>query len=124
ALAVFERLTTSYPTNTQPLFLTGLLYRQQKKEAQAEEAFAKILQLNPGHLPAVNQLVEIRLSRKDFPSAQKLADQIMAQAPKSGDAWFVRAKVLMAQGDRVGTEAALVKTLEFDTNSLAAYTAL
>jgi len=124
ALAVFERLATSSPTNTQPLFLAGLVYRQQKKEPDAEEAFTKVLRLNPGDVATVNQLVEMKLLRKDFQSAQKLADDLMTRTPRSGDAWFIRARLLMAQADLRGAEAALLKTIELDTNALAAYSAL
>jgi tetratricopeptide (TPR) repeat protein len=124
ALAIYQRLEAAAPTNAQLPFLKGVVYRQQKKPGEAAQAFTRALELSPSHLPAMNQLLELRLEQKDFPAARKLVDGLLTRTPQSAVAWFMLAKVHLAQGQTTNAENALLKTIEFDTNSVAAYSIL
>lgn len=124
ALAIYGRLSRSFPTNSELPYWMGLVYRQQKKDKEAEQAFAKALQLNPDNLAAVNQVLEMKIQQKDFQSARMLVDGIITRAPRIAEAWLMQANLYSAQGDATGAETALLKTIELNTNALAAYGAL
>jgi tetratricopeptide (TPR) repeat protein len=121
ALATYRRLATTLPTNPQPPFLMGVVYRRQKKDKEAEQALSRALAMAPGHVPALSHLVEMRIEQKDFESARKLVDGLLAQKPREAIGWLMLAKVHMASGDTTNAEAALLRTIELDTNSLTAY---
>jgi tetratricopeptide (TPR) repeat protein len=124
ALAIYQNLAKGYPTNPQPHFLSGLIYRQQNKLAEAEAAFTQALQRQPGHLSALDQLVKVKLAQKQVQAARKLVDDLLARSPRLAVGWFMLAMVHRAAGDTNNAEAALLKAIELDTNAVAAYSVL
>lgn len=124
ALRVYGQLATIFPTNPQPVYLRGLVYRQQKRNLEAEQAFAKTIAMDSTFLPAQGQLLELNIERKDFSAGQKLVDGIMERNPKEVQAWLLQARLHLAQGNTNQAETALLKCIQLDANSLAAYQGL
>ncbi len=112
---------TESPASSQPHFLLGSILRQQGKLAEARQSFEKAGEL--GHDPFVisYQLVELDLMNKDFDGALRRVEKQIAANPASAGAHFLQARIFAAQHKWDEAEAALMKTLELDSNFVSAY---
>ncbi|MEP6685216.1 MAG: tetratricopeptide repeat protein [Verrucomicrobiota bacterium] len=121
AAEIFRKRIKDSPQNSQAHFLLGVTLRQQKKTDEARRAFEKALELVPENLAIIDQIVDLDILAKDFPSATRRVEQQLSKNAQSPDAHFMQAKIHVAEGKVELAEAALLKTVELDPNFAKAY---
>ena len=119
--AVIREQIKASPQVTDGYFRLGLILRQQNKGDEARQAFEKALELSPGNLPSIDQLVELDIAKKDFETAMQTIRPELQKTPASAGAHFLEGKIYAAQGQLDRADAAFVKTLELDPNFSSAY---
>ena len=120
--------------------LLGAIEQRSGNQAAAEAAFRQAGRLPESHvwpdpfLVEINQLrtgltamadnAENWLAQGHASEAVALMQQAVTQYPDRGQAWLVYGKALRQAGDSAGAERALRRSVELDTNSVAAHTEL
>jgi tetratricopeptide (TPR) repeat protein len=121
AAAVLQEQTRVAPNDPNPYAALGLIYRQAKRYDEARQQFEKARQLNPKNVALLTQLVELDLQQKHFDAArQKIRSQFQG-GPDSGDAHFLEARVLAAEGKWDGVQDEVRQTLKTAPNFPGAY---
>lgn len=120
AETVARKLAELSPQAPDPAYRLGLILVRQKKFDEARVAFEKVLDLKPDDLMTINQIVDIDLARARYDSASAMVEQAISKSPGSPIAFFLKGKVLAAQGKASEAEIALLKAVELDSNSLGA----
>jgi tetratricopeptide (TPR) repeat protein len=121
AAAIFRERIKVSPQDPQPYLLLGITLRQQNKIDEARRAFEKALELAPENPLIADQLVDLDILVKDFPSAMRKVEERLSKNAQSAIAHFMQGKVYVAQGKMDLAEAALQKTVELDPNFARAY---
>ena len=121
AAAVIREQILVSPAEPDAYYRLGLVLREQNKIDQAQEVFEKVLELAPGNLMAINQLVDLDIARRDFSSAMSRVQRELQKKPVSAIAYFMEGKTDAAQGKLDQAEVSLLKALELDSNSLGIY---
>jgi tetratricopeptide (TPR) repeat protein len=121
ALAIYDSLEKMLPKNEQVPLLRGAALLQQNDKAAARQAFERALQLAPGQPTALEQLVDLDLSEKQFDTAMQRLSGEVQKAPKRVDLQIMMAKVFLAQGKRDQAEVTLQKASALDPTNQGAY---
>lgn len=121
AAAVIREQIRVSPGEPDPYYRLGLLLRERNKIDEAHAAFEKVLELAPGNLMAINQLVDLDLAKRDFNSARSRVQGELKKTPVSAIAYFMEGKTYAAEGNLDQAEASLRKALDLDSNSLGIY---
>lgn len=121
ALAVYDRIDKDFPGNPRTPLLRGTVLLQQRKYAEARQAFNQALERSADFQPASEQLVTLDLLEKKFPAARQRVDALIAKQPKSADLQVLLARVFLAQKENDQAEAALLKAIELQPESSSAY---
>ena len=87
--------------------LEGLarIARLQGRSEAAERYYSRLLELYPGSLTALAQLVTLARERHDIPAAIQRARQLVQWAPADGSSSRLLAEALLAQGDSLAAES-------------------
>src|SRR5205823_9828035 len=83
AAAVIKDQVRVSPDDADAYYRLGLVLREQKKLDEAKVAFAKVAELVPNNLKAVNELVDIDIANKDFTSAMVRVQHELQKQPVS-----------------------------------------
>jgi len=121
AAVVLREQIKSQPKNPDAYFMLGLVLRQQNKAGEAREAFQKTLELSPGNLLSIDQLVSQDITDRKFENAMQLVQAEIPRAPKSPGLYLIESKIYIAQRDWDHAETALQKALELEPNYASAY---
>ncbi len=121
ALAIYGPLEKAFPKNEQIPLVHGTALLQAKDPAAARQAFERTLEISPGNLQAVEQLVDLDLTEKQFDAAFQFINGEVQKNPKRVELRILTAKVLLAQGKRNQAEAVLLQAIEVDPTSQSAY---
>lgn len=121
ALTLYSQLEQLLPGNPQPIYGRGLVLLQQSKRDEARRAFQKTLELAPGSVPALDQLISLDLAEKNFAAAHQLVDGLIARGPKEPGSYVLQAKVFVGERDNAKAEASLRKAIELQPDSPTAY---
>lgn len=121
AAAVIKDHVRVSPDDADAYYQLGLVLREGKKLDEAKAAFAKVVELLPDNLKAINQLVDLDIARHDFNSAMLRVQRELQKQPQSPIACFMEGKIHAAQGRLDLAEASLNRALELDRNSLGTY---
>ena len=98
ALKVYRQLEEQYPRNPQAPMLRGQVLLQQDKRDEARKAFDRTRELAPDYVPALEQLVNLDLIEKQYPTAQQRVETEMARRPAAaGTLQLLLAKIYAAQ---------------------------
>ena len=124
AAAVVREQIRFYPQSADAYYRLGLILSQQNKSDEARAAFEKVLELAPGNLMAINQLVDLDIKKKDFDSGLARAEAELNRTPPPAVAYFMKGKVYAAEGKFDQAESPLLKALELDPDSLGTYNLL
>jgi tetratricopeptide (TPR) repeat protein len=124
ALAAYRQLAVVDPKNFPAHLFAGAILMQQGKLAEARTALGKAVELAPDDLTAVDQLITLDLMEKKAPDALRRVNDLVARSPKDGRLQILLARVLSAQADFSGAEAALRKAIELQPDSLDPYLSL
>jgi tetratricopeptide (TPR) repeat protein len=121
AIAIYVSLEKSYPKNAEVPLLRGAALLQLKDNAAARQAFERVLELLPGNLKAVEQLVDLDLMDKQYDAALQRLNSTAQTNPGRAEPLILTAKVYLAQGKPDPAEAALLKASEIDPANQGAY---
>jgi len=122
ALTIYRQLEEQYPRNPQTPMMRGLVLLQQNKRDEARKAFDRTRELAPDYLPALEQLVNLDLIEKQYPTAQQRVESEMAKRPESAGALQpLLAKIYAVQRDAPKAITALQKAIELQPDSPTAY---
>ena len=114
AMTIYSTLENSFPKNEQIPLLHGAALLQSRDYAAARKAFERVLELSPGNLQAVEQLVDLDLIAKQFDAAMQRVNGEIQRNPQQVVLRILTAKIFLAQGNRDQAEAALLKASEID----------
>lgn len=121
AAKTYADLTRKLPRNPQVAFARGTVLLQQNRLADARREFARANELQPGHLGAIEQLVELDLRDRQPAAARQRVEPALASTPSSAPLAFLLARIASAASDQVALEAALQRTVELDPNHHVAH---
>ncbi len=124
ALEVYRQMARAFPRNAQIPRLMGLVYESEHETARAREAFENSLELQPGYLPALENVTGMDLASKRFADAQARLTAEIARNPKAAEPWLLQGQVCLAQGQTNQAEAAMSKAIELNPDFPPAYLAL
>jgi len=124
ALAVYQGMLKATPNNPQVIYLMGLVLVQQERFRDARTAFEQVLTTTTGLSPALEPLVNIDIIEKKFDEARRRVNAYILKHPQEAILQLLLAKILYAEKNLVGTEAALLKAIELDPASSTAYSIL
>lgn len=124
ALKTYRYIEKSTPPSASTSFFIGLVLEQQKNIAEARQQFEKSAQLRPNYLLPVEQLVNLDLAAKQYPSARQRVADYVARNPAESGARMLQARVDLASGDLPQAETALRKAIELQPNAVDAYLVL
>jgi tetratricopeptide (TPR) repeat protein len=82
---------------------------------------ARALELAPGDLSALDQLVELDLTERNFQAAAERVQQQLRETPSSAGAYLLQGKIYFSEKRWDQAEAAFLKALELDVNLPGAY---
>jgi Flp pilus assembly protein TadD len=82
ALKASETALAAEPNNPDYLYLRGVSEMGLQRFSSAEQDFRKALQLQPRHLPAMNDLAVLLIQVNKKPEAQKLLEQVLQINPQ------------------------------------------
>jgi tetratricopeptide (TPR) repeat protein len=113
ALPIYKALVKALPNDVRPYYEMGLAYRQLKQIPEAQQAFAKALQIKPDHVESVDQLTLIDIfETKNLDAALARLRPYAQKYTNSPMAYLLMAKVLTAQNKPDEAIRALKKCLE------------
>jgi Flp pilus assembly protein TadD len=121
AIQIYRELEKAYPKNPQLPFLLGTTLLRQTNNAAARAEFDQALKLAPDNLPALEQAVNLDLVEKQYAAAQQRVQQQIGQNPKAASLQFLLAEVLVARGDTIQAESALLKAIELQPDAQQPY---
>lgn len=102
----------------------GEAYLALGKPAEAAAAFSAALQAVPGFAPARLGAARLAFGEGRLDEALKLAEGVIAAAPREAEAYLLKADVQLAQGDHAAAKNTLAAALQADAASLPAHLAL
>jgi Tetratricopeptide repeat len=98
-----KKLAVAYayvPENPETLFALGNLRFAQNDPSAAQSFYRSVLNLDPGHKGAFNNLGVIAFDAKEYPEAEKWFRQAEDVDPRNAKTHFLLARVLLATGSR------------------------
>lgn len=120
ALQLYSKISEKLPTDPEPHFQSGLIYRAAQRATEARDAFSKALELNPDLLPAVDQLTEVDIDSGQHAQALARLEPLIQKAPEKAPFRVFQGKVFIAQKRFAEAEAAFTKAIELDPGYLLA----
>lgn len=121
AVEIYRNLEASAPDNAQvPVLLGDLLYYQ-KQTSAARAEFQKALHIQPEYAPAVEHLVDLELDQKQYAAALQRVQQLVVRDPQRAISQFLLGATLAADGQTNRAELALLKAINLQPDSQAAY---
>jgi tetratricopeptide (TPR) repeat protein len=124
ALAVYETMQKSFPSNPQVPLLIGLVHVQESQPAQARKAFEKSLELSPGFMPAVEQIINLDLNEKRYTAAMDLVKREVERTPQAADPLLLQSEIYQAQGETNQSETVLLKAISLNPSLPKPYISL
>lgn len=121
ALEIYQKLENSYPANPEVPVLLGDLFCQRNQVAAARSEFQKALGIQSDYLPAIEQLVNLDLSQKEYAAALQRVQQLIVRDPNRAISQLLLGTALAAGGQTNQAESALKKAIKLQPDSQAAY---
>ena len=112
ALAIYQSLEKAFPQDPKLSLLTGSALVGLKDYAGAQTTFERLLQSPTTHLQALEQLVDLDLTERNFPAALQRVQNELQKTPDPAPFHVLAAKVYMAQGQTTNAETELAKAAE------------
>lgn len=116
ALQVYQKASTAFPKNPEPIFMSGMVHLYDKRTNEATQFFEKTLQVAPNFFPAVTRLAGIDVSRKNVPGAiQRVKSYLSGHT--NAEALIVLARLTNLNGDAKEAEAILQQAVDLEAES-------
>lgn len=114
AMAVYEQMESMYPDTGRIPFLMGLTYRQMGEPQKARTAFERAIELSPGNLTAVRQLLELDLAGNQLEQAlTRVREQLDANPDSPGFLYFL-AQIQLRRNETEAAVATLKRVIEIE----------
>lgn len=120
ALATCQGLIRDAPENPSFSLILGTLQRERRQEADARKAFRRSLELSPGNLMALYQLVDLEIAVTNAPAALQVVQTELART-NSAPLRYLEGRVFAAQRQWPQAEAALKQSLDLNPEFSLAY---
>jgi tetratricopeptide (TPR) repeat protein len=120
SLDIYRSLEGKFTNNVRLPLLLGAAYLQKRENKAAQAEFERALQLEPGNLTALGELVDADLAQKKFDAAMQRVRARMDLNPQDIEMHLLTAKIFAAQNDVPRAEEELLRTAAMDTNSPSA----
>lgn len=120
AVEAIRKQVAAAPDRPELHRLLGLVLLQVQKPEEARKSLERSLELTPGFLPIVAELVTLDLREKNFAGAMKRVQAELARSPVPA-VRFLEARVLAAEARWDQAEPLLLKVLEEEPQMVAAY---
>lgn len=120
-LAIYRRLQKLQPHNPQFALFEGLVLAQQRKPEDARAALQRALEADARFLPALEQLVNLDISERNFAAALQRVETQLAEQPDVAGLHLLRAKVLLAGERYAEAEPALEKAIQLEPEASQPY---
>jgi len=104
AVEVYRQMTQAFPKEPQAPLLLGMLLARQSRAADARRAFEQALELAPGFLPALEQIVDLDLAEKQYPRAKARIQQQIDKNAGVAEPWLLMARIHLAQAVALVTQ--------------------
>ncbi|RYY52829.1 MAG: tetratricopeptide repeat protein, partial [Chitinophagaceae bacterium] len=124
AAAIFEKQIAAAPDQAAPHFMLGMIQKDQGKIPDAVASMEKAQKLATGDLTITFQLIELDITRKDYPSAHQRAATQQKLHPDDWAPYYLEGRVYSAEEKWVEAEKALLRAIEIKPDSLTAYNLL
>lgn len=114
-----QKLALAYayvPQNSETLFALGNLRFAQNNPAAAQPFYRAVLELDPKHKGAFNNLGVIALDSKRFDEAEKWLRRAEEVDPRNAKTHFLLAKALLGKTDRAGARIEIDTALELNSS--------
>ncbi|HZL12811.1 MAG TPA: tetratricopeptide repeat protein [Verrucomicrobiae bacterium] len=121
AVAIYHQLEKSHPQDADVPLLLGAALLKEKDADGARKEFERALELSPGSLPALQEILDLDLSEKQFAAAEALVQKAIEKNPKQVVPRLLLARVYLARGDQEQAEGILKKTIELMPQAQEAY---
>jgi len=121
ALATYQEVSATTPKDANLLLPIALIYRQQKKYAEARKTLEGILEMSRDFGPAVELLVDLDLIAGSPPSARNRAEDLRKNQPDNVTPYLLLAKISLIEKNLPQAEANLLKVIELQPDNAAAY---
>lgn len=112
------------PSDTSVYINLAALSLAEKKPDEAAAFYEKALSISSTDFGALNGLINLFARRNELSKAHARLDQVLASYPNNASLHFLKAQIYGIERNQQGAESELRKTLELDSNYLAAYSAL
>ena len=76
------------------------------------EQYQAAIRIFPSELSPINNLIMLELEEENFSAAKALVDDAMSKNDKNARLWQLRARLLRAQNDMAGAQAAMEYAVE------------
>lgn len=96
-------------------------YRARGRLPDARNAVKEALALQPANVAAQLLLIRTMASDKDFDGANERMDALLAAAPRSSEAYQLKAELLQFKGDADGALASYKQAIALDKRNVAAH---
>lgn len=124
ALAVYRQMTQIFPADPQPHYFAGITFRQQRRYADARQAYTRALQVQTNFLPAIDDLIELDLMATNYSGALQRVQTYVDLYPDKPMPRLLQAKVFIAEKKYADAEASLKKAIELSPEFYLAHRAL
>jgi len=121
ALAIYREMQELFAQDPQPPFLVGMIQLGKGQRSYAREAFENSLEVSPDYLPALEKLVDLDITDKQYVSAMDRMQKQIDRQPKVAQLWAIRGKIYLAQLNFADAETDLLKAIELDSMLESAY---
>jgi tetratricopeptide (TPR) repeat protein len=112
ALALYSRMSRVFPGDPQPHHYAAITLRQQKRYAEARQAYTRALQVQTNFLPAIDDLIELDINATNYTAALNRVQTYIDLYPDKPMPRVLQAKVFAAEKKYSDAEASLKKAIE------------
>ncbi len=112
AITTFRRLVTSMPNAAGPHLRLAEAYRALGKTEQVEQSLTRALELEPGHVEALETMVDLLMSARRADAASTLVNRLRSARPRDPVSYLVESSLHLRAGDRERALAVLTQGLE------------
>lgn len=112
------------PQNTDIFVNLANVALSENKLDEATGFYEQALAISATDFNALTGLINLYAVRKQLPMAHARLDQVLSSYPNSASLHYLKAQIYGHERNQTGLESELRKTLELDSNYVAAYSAL
>lgn len=121
ALAIYQDMEKSMPTNAGLPYLEGLTSLQKPDNAAARQEFARALALAPLDLRVLEAMVRLDITEKKYDEALRILEKAMAGGAQKYPLYLLEAQVQEARGQSAETVSAFQSAIALDPGLSAAH---